>query len=284
MAQGAYPVTAMLPAHARVEKTLETIRRIKACHPPADEIIVHLAASQSELREAIQEEHPDLRLLLSEENLGPGGARNKMLAAASHEIVASFDDDSYPEDTSFFADLAEWFNRLPQASILALNIYEGEAACPGTEGDAREVAQFVGCGCAYRRSHFLEGGGYVPIPIAYSMEEADLALRYRERGRSVWYVPALRIYHDTVLSHHASPKVAAMQVANTALFAYLRYPPSYWSLGILQVLNKWLDTIRRGRFKGATLALPFCFSQIWRYRRFRATVSRETVRYQRALT
>jgi GT2 family glycosyltransferase len=273
----------MLPAHQRIEKTLETISRLKGCDPPPSEILVHVADTQSEMISAVREAHPDVNLLLSDNNLGPGGARNRMLREACNEFVASFDDDSYPDDAAFFQDLEAWFDRLPEASILALNIYEGEEKPSSQDGHPREVAHFVGCGCAYRRTHFLEGEGYVPIPIAYSMEEADLALRYRNRGRCIWYVPALRVYHDTVLSHHASPAVAAMQVANTMLFVYLRYPPRYWLLGVAQVLHKWVDTLKRRRWKGALLALPFSVSQLFRYRKYRQTVSPQTFNRQRQL-
>jgi GT2 family glycosyltransferase len=274
-------VSAMLPAHQRIEQTLETLRRLKACQPPPDEILVHVASSQTEMVTALAAAHADVQVLLSEVNGGPGGARNRMLEAARNEFVASFDDDSYPDRATFFKDLALCFEQLEGASILALNIYEGAEEPPSMEGSPHETAHFVGCGCAYRRSHFLQSAGYVPIPIAYSMEEADLALRYREAGRSIWYIPALRVYHDTQLSHHASPKVAAMQVANTALFAYLRYPLRRWPLGFLQVGHKLMDTLKRRRWLGALWAIPLIFSQIYSYRSYRQTVPSSVLDEQR---
>lgn len=271
----------MLPAHARIGKTLETLDRLMACQPPPAEILVHVAASQTEMRAALEPYAADIRLLVSDINPGPGGARNRMLQAASHELVASFDDDSYPTDPDFFACLPRCFDSLPEASILALNIHEPRDPVPQREGSPRPVPDFVGCGCAYRRSHFLEADGYVPIPIAYSMEEADLALRYAERGRQVWFAPDLRVYHDTVLSHHASPRVAAMQVANTALFAFLRYPVSRWPLGFVQICNKWIDTLRRGRVRGALFSAFWIPVQLVRYRSYRKPVDRRLVDRQR---
>lgn len=273
----------MLPAHRRIEQTLHTIHRLKGCDPKPAEILVHVAASQREMIEAVRETHPDVRVFLSEVNGGPGGARNRMLQEARNELVASFDDDSYPDDPAFFGQLADWFDRLPEASILALNIYEPTQPVPEKSGPPLWVPDFVGCGCAYRRSHFMESDGYVPIPIAYSMEEADLALRYAARGRKVCFVPALLIYHDTQLTHHASAEVAAMQVANTALFAYLRYPPARWPLALLQVANKWVDTLKRRRWAGALYAFPKVLSQILTYHRYRKTVSAETLDRQRRL-
>lgn len=262
----------MLPAHARIKETLATLERLLACEPAPAEILVHVATSQTAMREALQRNFPGIRMVLSEENLGPGGARNRMLKAARNEIVASFDDDSYPEQSTFFKELSDTFARLPEASILALNIREPSGRAYGQMGAPREVATFVGCGCAYRRSHFLEGEGYVPIPVAYSMEEADLALRYAARERKIYYAPNLCVFHDTALQHHSTSKVAGMQIANTALFAFLRYPPSRWPLGLAQVGNKWVDTVRRGRCMGAVASFPFMVTQLWKYRKYRATV------------
>lgn len=217
-------VTAILPAHKRVTEVLKTVRNIQNCDPGPSEILVHVAESELKTRNALQSLIPGIRLILSNENLGPGGARNKLIRAASNELIVSFDDDSYPVDTDFFSNLLSWFEKLPEASIFALNIFEGTDSPPRSSGDSSKVRDFVGCGCAYRRSHFLEVPGYVPIPIAYGMEEADLSLQYTANGREIHFVPALRVYHDTVLVHHASAKVAGMQVANTALLVFLRYP------------------------------------------------------------
>ncbi len=267
----------MLPAHQRIGKTLETIRRLQACDPPPDEILVHVSSIQTEMLEALEAVRPPVRILTSRENLGPGGARNKMLENSSSELVVSLDDDSYPCEEGFFARVKDCFEALPEASILALNIYETGDPVPATHGEPECVPDFVGCGCAYRRSHFLEADGYVPIPVADGIEEADLALRYLERGRRVFHVPGLLIYHDTVLSHHASAMVAAMQVANTALMAFLRYPLRRWPLGMAQFASKWFDTLKRRRWAGALLAIVMVFSQAWRYRSYRRTVSAEVI-------
>lgn len=206
-----------------------------------------------------------------------------MLHAAQCEIVASFDDDSYPVQSDFFERLLQAFASLPQASILAMPIDEPQSPASTSATTPIQVAGFVGCGCAYRRSHFIESSGYIPIPIAYSMEEADLALRYTAAGRHIFFHPQLRVYHNTLLSHHASASVAAMQVANTALFAYLRYPASRWLLAIGQVAHKWLDTLQRKRWRGAALALPLIFAQCWQYRHYRAVVPSSTVDHLRRM-
>lgn len=277
------PVTAMIPAHQRVEQTLSTIRRLQACEPAPAEILVHVDRRQTPMIEALRRHFPEIPLHLSESNLGPGGARNRMLEAAKHEYVASFDDDSYPHDPDYFARLIDWMERVPDASILAANIFEPHQQPPEIGGPALWTGDFVGCGCVYRRSVFLEAPGYVPIPIAYSMEEADLGLRYTARGKRILFVPPLRIFHDTLLNHHASPAVAAMQVANLGLFVLLRYPLSRWPMGALQFLHKWWDTLARGRFSGALLAFPALVRQWLTFRGYRATVSGSALDHHRRL-
>jgi glycosyltransferase involved in cell wall biosynthesis len=277
------PVTAMLPAHQRIGETLETIKRLLSCSPGPDEILVHVAESQVEMLDALNSAGGIVKVLTSKDNIGPGGARNKMRLDAKNEIVASFDDDSYPEDRGFFQELLNSFERLHDVSILALNIYETGDPIPSASGEPHRVRDFVGCGCAYRRSHFKETSGYVPLPTAYGMEEADLSLRYCERNRKIYFVPALRIFHNTVLAHHQTPVVSAMQIANTALLAFLRYPLSCWPLACAQVLNKWLDTIRRKRWRGALVAAPLIWVQIWKYRSHRKTVAPDVVDRYRTL-
>jgi len=277
------PVSAMLPAHRRLDQTVDTIRRLQSCDPAPAEILVHVHQLERPMIERLERDCPEAKVLLSDGNLGPGGARNRMLKAAAHELVASFDDDSYPHDDDFFARLVEVFGGHPEAAILALNISEPHEPVPDPTPAPRWTVDFVGCGCAYRRSPFLEGPGYVPIPIAYSMEEADLALRYTERGLRILFVPSLRVYHDTALSHHASPLVAASQVGNLALFLFLRYPASRWPLGLLQVGNKWIDTVRRKRWRGAIISPWVALRQIWRYRRYRATVAASSLDFCRAM-
>ena len=97
-----------------------------------------------------------------------------------------------------------------------------------------------------RRDAFLVTRGYLPLHHAYGMEEADLALQFLDAGRELLYAPALRVYHDTRLEHHASEAVNAAHIRNTALLAYLRYPIPYWALGALQVLNRVRYAAHRG--------------------------------------
>jgi GT2 family glycosyltransferase len=136
----------------------------------------------------------------------------------------------------------------------------------------------VGCGVIYQRSAFLDAGGYVPLPIAYGMEEEDLALRMLNLGKTMLCSPWLRVFHDTDLNHHSSAEITAAQIANTALLAFLRYPPHYWPYGAAQVLNRVLWSATHGRSRGLMSGLARIPGHLWRRRALRGPVLAAAIR------
>jgi GT2 family glycosyltransferase len=271
-------ITAMVTAFDRAEQTLETLQRLQRCAPPPLETLVHVDGGRVALADAVRRSCPDVRLLVSDTVVGPGGARNVMMAAASHTIVASFDDDSYPIDTDYFARVAAVFEQRPEASVVAATVYHPpDAIAPDTRRGAW-VADFSGGACAYRRDHFLETGGYVPLETAYGMEEVDLALRLHARGRRVLQTPWLRVLHDTDLARHAEPRVTAASVANLALLTYLRYPATMWAVGAGQIVNRIRWLLGHGRHHGVLAGLARIPATVRIHRRHRSTVGASAVR------
>jgi GT2 family glycosyltransferase len=271
-------VTAIVTAWKRVEQTLATIAHIRACDPAPDEILVHVDAGGEGCASAIRKAFPDIAVLESASSVGPGGGRNKLAGAARNEFVASFDDDSYPIDADYFARAVSLFQRFPEAALIAASIYHRHETQAPAARAAALTASFTGCGVVYRRGAFLAGGGYVPLPIAYAMEEEDLALRLLDQGKVMLYSPWLRVFHDTDLSHHGNPRITAGQIANTALLAFLRYPPRYWPYGAAQVLNRALWSVRNGRSAGVLSGLGQIPGHLWRHRSLRRAVSAATLR------
>jgi GT2 family glycosyltransferase len=249
------PVSAIVTAFDRIGPTLETLRILKDCRPAAAQILVHVDGNQRECADAIRSAHADVIVLVSAGSVGPGGGRNALVASATQAIVASFDDDSYPLDRDYFARVAAVFERLPDASVVGGHVYHRHEAIAADTHDAAWVADFSGGACAYRRDHFLETGGYVPVTTAYGMEEVDLALRLHARGRRVLQTPWLRVFHDTDLARHADPGVTAASVSNIALLAYLRYPVSLWAVGAAQVLRRIAWLLVNGRHRGVLRGL-----------------------------
>jgi len=271
-------ITAIVTAYDRKDSTLATIDRLRTCNPPPDEVIVHFDhGAEFPLPKGV-------RVLKSTNNLGPGGGRNLMVQAARYEWVASFDDDSFPEGLDFFARVEQHIQRFPFAGVLACTIQHRDPRhdSQGPTMDC-EVADFVGCGCIYRKAAFLSTGGYVPLPVAYGMEEVDLALQLRHLGIPIIYCPALAVIHDTTLSHHESAHITAGAIQNQALIAWLRYPAASLPYGFIQWLNKIRDSLRRGRFAGTLRGILGTPTHLWQFRALRSPVGSKVLADWRVL-
>ncbi|MEQ2005879.1 MAG: glycosyltransferase [Limisphaerales bacterium] len=274
----ASPITVIVTAYQRVEQTLMTLRKLLNCQPSPDEILVHVDGNHEACAKAIRDAFPGVQVIVSEQNIGPGGARNKLIAAAKHEFVASFDDDSYPLDDDYFARVETLMAQFSEVSILNAAVYhQGETIRP----DARRAewaADFSGGACVYRRSAFLATTGYVPLPLAYGMEEVDFAVRLRAQGGRILQTTWLRVYHDTDRQRHSSPAVTSASIANMALLTYLRYPPLYWPVGLGQIFNRVRWLIPHGRRAGILSGIASIPRHCWRHRLFRKVVSLAAIR------
>jgi GT2 family glycosyltransferase len=276
-------ISAIVTAYERIEQTLATLRVIRSCTPPPDEVLVHVDANRRDCEQAICKAFPDVRVLVSKDQVGPGGGRNKLVDAAKFDLVASFDDDSYPIDSDYFARAAKLFEQFPEAAVICAAIYQVGEAIGLDERSAEWTADFSGAACIYQRQAFLDAGGYVPLPVAYGMEEVDLAIRLHWRGARILTTRWLRVFHNTNLAHHADPRVTAGSIANLALLAYLRYPVTLWGIGIGQCANRLLWLLRHGRHRGILKGVTMIPAHLWSNHRYRLPVSAGAVRSYLAL-
>jgi GT2 family glycosyltransferase len=267
-------ITVVIPTFNRADQLLQALDKIYACCPVPAEVVVHIDANDNTTEPALLESvFKQVKIIQSDTPVGPGGGRNRAIALASHDLVASFDDDSYPLDLDYFNRLIHLFEQFPTAAVIGAAIYHLNEPIHADEPYAQWKPNFVGCGCAYRKDVFLKTQGYVELPVAYGMEEVDLSLRLHHRGWGVLVSPWLRVFHDTTLKHHSSPKVTAASVANLALLSYLRYPPSYWGFGIAQCLNRIVWLVRHGRFAGIPKGILTILPLITQYRVLRQPIS-----------
>lgn len=248
-------ISVVIPTYRRIDKLLDALEHIRACSPEPDEIIIHIDGDDDVTKMALQSSKmDDISVITSKTQQGPGGGRNRAIAQAKHEIVASFDDDSYPIDKDYFARLLQLFEQFPKAAVIGAAIYHIGETVESDEQTAQWEHSFIGCGCAYRKSVFQAVEGYVPLPVAYGMEEVDLSLRLHHADWGVLVSPWLRVFHNTQLEHHGSAKVTAASISNQAMLTYLRYPPFLWWIGLGQCLSRivWLSKHNRraGILKG----------------------------------
>ena len=276
-------ISAIVTAYERVEQTLATLRVIQRCTPPPDEILVHIDANRIECENAIRTAFPEVRILRSAEQVGPGGGRNKLIAAARFEFVASFDDDSYPLDSDYFERAGKLFKQFPEASVISAALYHAGESIGLDERRAQWTADFSGGACIFRRHAFLDTGGYVPLPVAYGMEEVDLALRLHSSGGKILSTTWLRVFHNNDLRRHADPEVTAGSIANLALLAYLRYTVSLWVIGMGQCTNRLLWLLRHGRYRGMLKGVAMIPKHLRTHHRYRLPLSNRAVRSYLAL-
>lgn len=276
-------ISAIVTAYERVDQTLATLRVIQSCVPAPDEVLVHVDANQVKCEDAIRNAFPEVRVLRSSDQVGPGGGRNKLIDAAQFEFVASFDDDSYPIDSDYFARARKVLDRFPDASVICAALYHTGESIGLDDRSAQWTADFRGGACIFRRSAFIESGGYVPLPVAYGMEEVDLAIRLHSRGGRILTTPWLRVFHNTDLKRHGDPRVTAGSIANLALLAYLRYPVSLWAIGVGQCANRLLWLLRHGRRQGILKGLTMIPAHLRANHQYRLPLSKRAVRSYLAL-
>ena len=190
----------------------------------------------------------------------------------------SFDDDSYPVDSDFFASVQRLFLEHPEVAIFAASIWHRHEPEKMRSKDFVRIPSYIGCGYAIRLSAYRQVRGYLPRPIAYGMEESDLSLQLFAAGWQIYEAGELRVFHDTDLAHHQSPEVTSGVIANVGLFAYLNYPIICWGWGFLQVANKIVYCIRMGRIRGICSGIFQIPIDCYRYRRYRNPIAWKTIK------
>jgi GT2 family glycosyltransferase len=281
---GLAPVSVMLPTWRRSESALATLDKLKSLTPPPAEILVHVDGGDTVSASRIAAVHEDVTVLTSSQRIGPGGGRNRMLEIASQPFIASFDDDSYPIDADFLNRAVAVMNAYPQAAIVGSTIFHRGETVTDAATNISMTNTFVGCGVLYRKALLPpDGAPYVPLPVAYTMEENDLALRLLDAGHDIMVSPWLRVFHDTSLTHHDSPEITGATLRNLALHAFLRYPAHSTAYAIAQVLNRLKWSLTHGRTAGLLTGLASIPGCLWKHRHLRRPVRSETMRRARAL-
>jgi GT2 family glycosyltransferase len=152
--------------------------------------------------------------LIRQPNAGPAAARNRGAREASGSIILFTDDDCVPTPGWIDAMIAPFQDPLVIATKGAYRTHQSGLVARFVqieyEDRYRKMAKlpeidFIDTySAAYRRSHFLELGGYdTSFPVACA-EDADLSYRMSARGWKMMFLPKAIVYHthpDTVSSY-----------------------------------------------------------------------------------
>lgn len=262
-------VTAIVPACRRLEPLLTTLQRIQDCNPVPDEIVVHVDGGDEKIVAAVRGFNPSVRILTSSTLLGPGGSRNILIASARHDLVANFDDDSFPLKADYFARVLRLAERFPDAAMFS-------AASHAQEWRSYQLQQIAlpsGCGSVFRQSWFQRTQGFVPLPVAYNMEEVDIGLQLHALGGKIVHDPLLRVVHDHPPVKEVDARTNAIVLANTALFPFLRFPVWLWPLGVWSVFRRVVLLLRWGWTAGLLEGLFMIPEHLGRHRMCRKAAS-----------
>jgi len=247
-----------------LEKTLLTLMR---CDPAPAEILVHLDEAEPDTAEYFRQQHPTVKCLVSASAQGPGGARNRLIAAAAFPWVVNFDDDARPLNADFFLQVETAVRTFPDAAMLTFSNQPQD----WTPLEPRTVAVPSGYASVFNKAWFERLGGFVPLPFAYCMEEVDIGLRiHAAKGRMI-HIPEVRIQHDMII-RPVEKAFQAQVLGNIALFFFLRYPLVLWPLAALKLLRRLLWLALRCP-KALPAGLAHIPSHLWRYRHHRRPVN-----------
>ena len=273
------PISVVIPTYKRVNDLNNTLGIILSCNPLPSEIIVHIDSGDNETEVMLEHKYPAVKIINSETTQGPGGGRNKGIEVALNEYIASFDDDSFPVQPDYFERLYKIFELIPKAAIVESMIYHPGEIQQDEKYSFYRTFIFTGCGVAYRKSWFLKIGGYIPLAVAYGLEEVDFSMRacFHEAVfiRTSW----LTVFHDTDLKHRDTSKVLSNSITNLGVLAFLRYPVYLWLYGLLQVLNRISWTIKKKhKYKESLKGLINIPCKSYRLKKYRCVLPLSVIR------
>lgn len=271
------PVTVGIPTYSRGELVLKTLARLLECNPKPAEIIVHVDASDGILEQRLKVTFPNVRILSSQIRRGPGGGRHQCLLAATQPFFASFDDDSWPIDSAFFGRALTHFESSPDVAVLAATIRHRGQSMPEDASTVEKTLNYTGCGHVMRVGAYQTISGYVDRPLAYGLEESDVAMQLHAQNWKLLECQDLRVFHDTDLAHHSKSEVIAATIENSMLLAWLRYPIVLWPYGLLQMANVLRFMILQNRWGGIFKGLARIPVEIWNFRALRKPLPTNSV-------
>jgi len=263
-------ISAIVPTHDRFDLLARTLDSIQACQPAPAEVLVHVDGGNRDLYQEVLRHYPSVRCLFSDARVGPGGSRNRLIAAARHEWVASFDDDSFPARDDYFRRVGELVRVFPNTAVFNSSCHAKDSESPFIQ----QISEFVGSGCVFNKRWFEKTRGFVPLPIAYGMEEVDVSLQLHCLGGRMLHDPYLRVRHEPPLERGRDEiKITAVVLANRFLLTWLRYPPWLWPVGLVHVISQLRWMIGNERAAAILPGLKMTPSYLREFGSFRHPVS-----------
>jgi len=230
----------------------------------------------------VREQHPSVRIIALQENMGFAKAVNAGIRASDSEFVALINNDIELE-SSWLTNLVEALRTSPDVGAVTgkmLNYYRrdiidaagdelslnGNAGCRGNgekDGEFYNTQCYVFGACAgavvYKRSMFNDVGLFDEDFFAW-YEDVDLDLRMQLKGYKCLYVPTAVCYHKrggTVKT--SSPFFVRHYTRNNLLYVTKNFPLAIILIKapriIVSRIRRWSDHVRGGNGRAVLDAL-----------------------------
>jgi hypothetical protein len=226
------------------------------------EVIVVDNVSKDKTREIIKQNHPGVKLIESNKNLGFGKGNNRGAREARGEVLFFLNPDTIVKNDCLEA-IEEFFTKTSDAGAMAPrqlfksgeNRPENIADDPNLINLIRNIfpkkrnwgsRQQVDCACAAAiailRDVFKQAGGFDPDFFMY-MEENDLCLRIRKLGKKIYYDPKGKIIHLAGRSTKDVRDIKKMYYQSQDLFYQKHYSkPALYLMKALRWPKKIIKT------------------------------------------
>ena len=259
-------VSVAIPCYGNETSLFQLLERIFSCDPLPQEVLLHLDGGWTPDRDPMAGAPTTVEVFHSKIKLGPGGGRDLLIKAAANELICSFDNDSWPLDTDYFAQALALMEAFPNTAVLSPAIYLREKPIMPRLAEASECVAFEGSASVTRKSLYLRLPGYVPVPDAYGVEDVDVSLQAHAAGFQILSCPWLRAWHDRPYADNEHTVLP--WIRNEVLLAYLRYPLWLQPWGWLRSLRHIIYHASPGRLTALVCALASTPAHCQNYKSF----------------
>jgi GT2 family glycosyltransferase len=234
--------------HAALEAVERTRGRLRIEHWVVDN------ASADGTVEMIRRQHPGVRLIVSQENLGPGRARNRAIPSCTGRYVLNLDSDVVVHPGTMEI-LVEYMDQHPEVGAAGCTLLNPDgtpqpsirglrqigpairrklrARLTGRRDDLTSptspvlVGWLVGAVCIYRKTALDQIGLFDPQFFIYH-EDLDLHTRLHLKGWKVAFVPSAAVTHRLGGTTDRNFAAARFDCEYGELLFARKYGPPWW--------------------------------------------------------
>ena len=232
----------IMPTRNRPQIALPNLRTARRHFPDAPIYVFDDASNDAAAVATSVASVPGCTLIRSDTNVGPAGARRRLIEAADARWCLALDDDCHPRKDF---DPSRWVSMEPRGDAPVIicfryyRPYDGDIAPPGDlqVGPCRSL--HGGASLLHRKS-LIEIGNY-NADFIFAAEDTDLSRRVWASGRQIWIDPDNYVIHDHVQAGRNLRRELYFYVRNRILLNVLSLPIWYGlPLGLGQAVKRCL--------------------------------------------